>query len=83
MKQERERLEMWLEKERQGSKVILRLRTEASEEEELVDTCRCIEDYSFLILSGRLIMMILFWKSSRQMIEVGRHPLRDLVYQIE
>jgi hypothetical protein len=56
MKQERERLEMWLEKERCGSKVTPRLRTGASEvkarDEELVD--RCIERSGiFLIWSGR------------------------------
>ena len=43
MKQERERLEMWLEKERRGSKVPQRLRTGASEvkvvEEESLDKC--------------------------------------------
>src|SRR6218665_2676121 len=60
MKQERERLEMWLEKERRGSKVAPRLRTGASKvklvEEELLD--RCIEGSGiFLILAGRPIMM--------------------------
>ena len=60
MKQERERLDMWLEKERCGSKVTPRLRTEESEvkvrDEESVD--RCINGSGiFLIWSGRPRMM--------------------------
>ena len=56
MKQERERLDMWLEKEICGLKVTPKLRTGASEvnvrDEELVD--RCIEGSGiFLIWSGR------------------------------
>jgi len=45
MKQERERLEMRLEKERYGSKVTPRLRTKASEVKEVEDELleRCIE----------------------------------------
>src|SRR6218665_1525044 len=60
MKQERERLEMLLEKDRLGSKVTPRLRIGASDvkvvEEELLD--RCIEGSGiFLIWAGRPIMM--------------------------
>src|SRR6218665_154391 len=60
MKQERKRLEMWLEKERCGLKVTPRLPTGASDvkvvEEELLD--RCIEwSGIFLIWAGRPIMM--------------------------
>ena len=60
MKQESERLEMLLEKERYGSKVTPILRTVASEvkvrDEELV--VRCIEGSGiFLIWSGRPRMM--------------------------
>jgi len=60
MKQECERLDMWLEKVRCRSKVTPRLRTGASEvkvrDEELVD--RCIEGSGiFLIWSGRPRMM--------------------------
>src|SRR6218665_2004435 len=60
MKQERKRLEMRLGKERCGSKVTPRLRTEASEvkvvKEELFD--RCIEGSGiFLIWADRPIMM--------------------------
>ena len=60
MKQERERLEIWLEKERRGSKVPQRLRTGASEvkvvEDELLE--RCIEGSEiFLIWADRPIMM--------------------------
>src|SRR6218665_2353185 len=60
MKQERERLEMWLEKERWGSKVIPRLQTGASEVKEVEDELseRCIEGLRiFLIWAGRTIMM--------------------------
>src|SRR6218665_2661633 len=60
MKQERERLEMWLEKERRGSKVTPRLRTGASEVKEVEDELseRCIEGSGiFLIWAGRAIMM--------------------------
>src|SRR5688572_10236100 len=60
MKQERERLDMWLEKERCGSKVTPRLRTGTSEvkvrDEELVH--RCIEGSGiFFIWSGRRRIM--------------------------
>jgi len=60
IKQEHKRLEMWLEKERCGSKVTPILRTEASElkvrDEESVD--RCIEVLgNTLIWSGRPRMM--------------------------
>src|SRR6218665_4022547 len=60
MKQERERLEMWLVKERCGSKVTPRLRTGASEVKEVEDELseRCIEGSGiFLIWAGRPIMM--------------------------
>ena len=62
MKQERERLEMWLENERRGSKVTPRLRTGASEmkvglvKDELLDI-RMEESGIFLIWAGRPIMM--------------------------
>ena len=62
MKQERERLEMWLENERRGSKVGLtpRLRTGESEikvvEEELLHN-RIEESGIFLIRAGRPIMI--------------------------
>src|SRR6218665_1621599 len=60
MKQERERLEMWLENERRGSKVTPRLRTGASEmkvvEEEVLDS-RMEESGDFLIWAGRPIRM--------------------------
>src|SRR6218665_3147110 len=60
MKQERERLEMWLEKERRGSKVTPRWRTGALEvkvvEDELSE--RCIEGSGiFLIWADRPIRM--------------------------
>src|SRR5678816_3802669 len=69
MKQERDRLDMWLEKERCGSKVTPRLRTGASEvkvrDEELVD--RCIERSGiFLIWSGRPRMMTSVLEGLRQ-----------------
>jgi len=56
IKQDRERLDMWLEKERCGSKITPRLRTGESEvkvrDDELVE--RCIEESGiFLIWSGR------------------------------
>src|SRR6218665_2967218 len=60
MKQKRERLEMWLEKERCGSKVTPRLRTGASEGKEGEDELseRSIEGSGiFLIWAGRPIMM--------------------------
>src|SRR6218665_490308 len=60
MKQERERLEKWLEEEGGGSKGTPRLPTGASEvkvvEEELLD--KCIEGSGiFLIFADRPIMM--------------------------
>src|SRR6218665_1081363 len=61
MKQERERLEMWLENERRGSKVTPRLRTGASEmkvvEEELLDN-RMEESGIFLIWAGNAKFLI-------------------------
>src|SRR6218665_2322863 len=60
MKQEREKLEMWLEKERLGLKVTPRLRTGESEGKEVEDELseRCIEGSGiFLIWAGRPIMM--------------------------
>src|SRR6218665_1270117 len=60
MKQERERLDMWLENERWGSKVTPRSWTGASEmklvEEELLDN-RMEESGIFLIWAGRPIMI--------------------------
>src|SRR6218665_869119 len=60
MKQERERMERWMENERLGTKVTPRMRTGASEmkvvEEELVDN-RMEESGIFLIWAGRPIMM--------------------------
>src|SRR6218665_3059756 len=60
MKQERERLELWLENERRGSKVTPRLRTGASEmkvvEDELLDN-RMVESRIFLTWAGRSIMI--------------------------
>src|SRR6218665_1035446 len=69
MKQERERLEMWLVKERLGPKVTPRLRTGESEvkvvEEELLD--RCIEGSGiFLIWTDRPIIMNSVLKRLRQ-----------------
>src|SRR6218665_383612 len=60
MKQKRDRLEMWLENERQGSKATPRLRTGASEmkvvEEELLDN-RMEESGIYLIWADRPIMI--------------------------
>src|SRR6218665_149168 len=69
MKQEVERLEMWLEKEGRGSEVTPRLRKWASErkvvEEELMD--RCIkEPRIFLIWVVRPIMMNSLLEGLRQ-----------------
>jgi hypothetical protein len=69
MKQERDRLEMWLEKERCESNITPRLRTGASEvkvrDEELVD--RCIEGSGiFLIWSGRPRIMNSVFDGLRQ-----------------
>ena len=69
MKQERDRLEMWLEKERCESNITPRLRTGASEVkvrvEELVD--RCIEGSGiFLIWSGRPRIMNSVFDGLRQ-----------------
>ena len=54
IKQDRERLDMWLEKERCGSKITPRLRTGESEvkvrDDELVE--RCIEE-SWIFLFGQ------------------------------
>src|SRR5678815_813347 len=63
MKQERERLDMWLEKERCGSKVTPRLRTGASEvkvrDEELED--RCIEG-SWIFLCAYVCMYVCMYE---------------------
>ena len=69
MKQEVERLEMWLEEEGRGSEVTPRLRKGASErrvvEEELMD--RCIkEPRIFLIWVVRPIMMNSLLEGLRQ-----------------
>src|SRR6218665_2053559 len=72
MKQERERLEMWLEKERRGSKVTPRLRTGASEVKEVEDELseRCIEGSGILdrvengiMQSGRFVMICMLYPS--------------------
>src|SRR6218665_3150025 len=69
MKQEGERLEIWLENERRGSKVTPRLRTGASEmkvvEEELLEN-RMEESGIFLIWAGRPIMMYSVSEGLRQ-----------------